>query len=103
MGELVSRRKKGTTLSQTEGNVGKAEFDLRDLGGVNYNNAAKSEALYKIFNGTNLDKEQFGYIIYYNNGSHVTRFSVRIPIKVTYEWGTFKTYVTVAIHRTLGN
>ena len=89
--------------TQTEGNVGKAEFDLRDLGGVNYNNAAKSEALYKIFNGTNLDKEQFGYIIYYNNGSHVTRFSVRIPIKVTYEWGTFKTYVTVAIHRTLGN
>lgn len=90
-------------VSDSEKKVGTANFDLRNLGGVNYNNANKSEALYKIFNGTNKDKEQFGYIIYYNNGANVTRFSVRIPIKVTYEWGTFKTYVTVAIHRTLGN
>ena len=87
----------------TEKKVGTATFDLRNLGGVNYNNANKSEALYKIFNGTNVEKAQFGYIIYYNNGANVTRFSVRIPVKVTYEWGTFKTYVTVAIHRTLGN
>ena len=87
----------------TEKKVGTATFDLRNLGGVNYNNANKSEALFKIFNGTNVEKAQFGYIIYYNNGANVTRFSVRIPVKVTYEWGTFKTYVTVAIHRTLGN
>ena len=86
-----------------EKKVGTATFDLRNLNGVNYNNANKSEALYKIFNGTNVEKSQFGYIIYYNNGANVTRFSVRIPVKVTYEWGTFKTYVTVAIHRTLGN
>lgn len=86
-----------------EKKVGTATFDLRNLGGVNYNNANKSEALYKIFNGTNVEKAQFGYIIYYNNGANVTRFSVRIPVKVTYEWGTFKTYVTVAIHRTLGS
>lgn len=90
-------------VSDSEKKVGKATFNLRNLNGVDYNSADKSEALYKIFNGTNVDKAQFGYIIYYNNGSHVTRFSVRIPIKVTYEWGTFKTYVTVAIHRTLGN
>ena len=89
--------------TDTEKKVGTATFDLRNLGGVNYNNANKSEALYKIFNGTNVEKAQFGYIIYYNNGANVTRFSVRIPVKVTYEWGTFKTYVTVAIHRTLGN
>lgn len=90
-------------VSNSEKKVGTANFDLRNLGGVNYNNANKSEALFKIFNGTNVEKAQFGYIIYYNNGANVTRFSVRIPIKVTYEWGTFKTYVTVAIHRTLGN
>lgn len=89
--------------TDTEKKVGTANFDLRNLGGVNYNNANKSEALYNIFNGTNVEKAQFGYIIYYNNGANVTRFSVRIPVKVTYEWGTFKTYVTVAIHRTLGN
>lgn len=89
--------------TDSEKKVGTATFDLRNLGGVNYNNANKSEALYNIFNGTNVDKAQFGYIIYYNNGANVTRFSVRIPVKVTYEWGTFKTYVTVAIHRTLGN
>ena len=89
--------------TDSETKVGTANFDLRNLGGVNYNNANKSEALFKIFNGTNVEKAQFGYIIYYNNGANVTRFSVRIPIKVTYEWGTFKTYVTVAIHRTLGN
>ena len=86
-----------------EKKVGTATFDLRNLNGVNYNNANKSEALFNIFNGTNVEKAQFGYIIYYNNGANVTRFSVRIPVKVTYEWGTFKTYVTVAIHRTLGN
>lgn len=90
-------------VSGDEKKVGTANFDLRNLNGVNYNYAEKSEALYKIFNGTNVEKAQFGYIIYYNNGANVTRFSVRIPIKVTYEWGTFKTYVTVAIHRTLGN
>lgn len=89
--------------TDSEKKVGKATFDLRNLHGVNYNSADKSEALYNIFNGTNVDKAQFGYIIYYNNGANVTRFSVRIPIKVTYEWGSFKTYVTVAIHRTLGN
>lgn len=89
--------------TQSEKQVGTATFNLRYLNGVNYNDAGKSEDLYKIFNGTNKDKEQFGYIIYYNSGANVTRFSVRIPIKVTYEWGTFKTYVTVAIHRTLGN
>lgn len=89
--------------TDSEKKVGTATFDLRNLNGVNYNNANKSEALYKIFNGTNVEKAQFGYIIYYNNGANVTRFSVRIPVKVTYEWGTFKTYVTVAIHRTLGN
>lgn len=89
--------------SDSEKKVGTATFDLRNLNGVNYNNANKSEDLYKIFNGTNVEKAQFGYIIYYNNGANVTRFSVRIPVKVTYEWGTFKTYVTVAIHRTLGN
>ena len=89
--------------TKTEKKVGTATFDLRNLGGVNYNNANKSEALFNIFNGTNVEKAQFGYIIYYNNGANVTRFSVRIPVKVTYEWGTFKTYVTVAIHRTLGN
>lgn len=89
----------------SEETVGTATFNLRNFGGVNYNNAAKSEDLYKIFNGTHpsISKKRFGYIIYYNNGANVTRFSVRIPIKVTYEWGTFKTYVTVAIHRTLGN
>ena len=87
----------------SEETVGTATFNLRNFGGVNYNTAAKSEDLYKIFNGTNKQKERFGYIIYYNNGANVTRFSVRIPIEVSYEWGTFKTYVTVAIHRTLGN
>lgn len=89
--------------SNSEETVGTATFNLRNFGGVNYNTAAKSEDLYKIFNGTNKQKERFGYIIYYNNGANVTRFSVRIPIEVSYEWGTFKTYVTVAIHRTLGN
>ena len=91
--------------TDSEEPVGTANFNLRSFGGVNYNNAAKSEDLYKIFNGTHptISKKRLGYIIYYNNGANVTRFSVRIPIKVTYEWGTFKTYVTVAIHRTLGN
>lgn len=89
--------------TKKEKQVGTATFNLRNFGGVNYNNVAKSEDLYKFFNGTNKQKERFGYIIYYNNGANVTRFSVRIPIEVTYAWGTFKTYVTVAIHRTLGN
>ena len=91
--------------TDSEEPVGTANFNLRSFGGVNYNNAAKSEDLYKIFKGTHptISKKRLGYIIYYNNGANVTRFSVRIPIKVTYEWGTFKTYVTVAIHRTLGN
>ena len=48
-------------------------------------------------------KSEFGYIYYENNGENVENFSVKVPVTVSYTWGDFKTYVTIAINRTQNN
>lgn len=48
-------------------------------------------------------KEALGQIKYENNGNNVADFMVRIPVTVTYEWGTINTYVDCAVENTLGN
>ncbi len=48
-------------------------------------------------------KAAMGKIRYVNNGNNVANFNVRIPIDVTYYWGTVRSYVTCKVHNTMGN
>lgn len=45
----------------------------------------------------------FGKVRYENNGLTVGEFKVRIPVKVTYDWGTINTQIDVTIGKTVQN
>lgn len=45
----------------------------------------------------------FGKVRYENNGLTVGDFKVRIPVKVTYDWGTINTQIDVTIGKTVHN
>jgi hypothetical protein len=45
----------------------------------------------------------YGTITYKNNGSNVQAFKVKIPVIVTYKWGTVKTAVYMDVQKTEGN
>ncbi len=82
-----------------DGNVQRSKvtynFDISS-----YNNHSKNQALLDYMKA---NKELFGVIYYANNGDNVTEFDIKVPVEVTYEWGTFYSDVTVHIKRTLGN
>ena len=44
-----------------------------------------------------------GTIHYTNNGDVVKKFSVKVPVTITYEWGQIKTDVVINIDRTIGH
>lgn len=50
-----------------------------------------------------LNKGEFGYIFYENNGENVNTFTVKVPVEICYEWGHFDTYLTITIKSTKGN
>jgi hypothetical protein len=43
----------------------------------------------------------FGYISYENNGNAISGFTLRIPLKVTYNWGTMNAYVDIPVAKTV--
>ena len=45
----------------------------------------------------------YGTITYKNNGNNVQAFKVKIPVIVTYKWGTVKTAVYMDVKSTEGN
>lgn len=48
-------------------------------------------------------KAQLGSIHYTNNGDVVKKFSVKVPVTITYEWGEIKTDVVINIDATTGH
>ena len=46
---------------------------------------------------------QFGYLVYDNNGQVLSTFQIRVPLDITYYWGTLRTYVDITINNTGGN
>ena len=50
-----------------------------------------------------LNNGDFGKVYYENNGLTVQDFKIRIPVTVTYDWGTIETYIDVTIKRTQQN
>ena len=45
----------------------------------------------------------YGTVTYKNNGTAVGAFNLRLPVTVTYKWGTVKAYVTIPVEKTQGN
>lgn len=75
-------------------------FDLTNYHGDNYNMASMSAALVADMKA---HPEDFGCIYYENNGENVTKFTVRIPVTVEYEWGKLIETIDITIERTAGH
>ncbi len=93
----------GGTLGTTKLNSITKQCTFEQIGGgdvnfTSYNKAASGNAA-----TYNAIKEALGQIKYVNNGNNVADFTVRIPVIVTYEWGTINTYVDCTVENTLGN
>lgn len=41
--------------------------------------------------------------IIYNNGTTLGKFTIRVPLEVTYKWGTIYTEVDLNINKTIQN
>lgn len=48
------------------------------------------------------DDADYGKIVYTNNGNNVQDFTVRVPVRVTYEWGHIDTDVDILVKGTQG-
>ena len=73
----------------------KFSFDLSA-----YNAASKNAALLKYIED---NKGVFGAIFYKNNGENVEKFTLKIPVTISYTWGDFESTLTVVVDRTLNN
>lgn len=64
---------------------------------ASYNNSAYNSVLHSYLNNN------LGTIHYTNNGDVVKKFSVKVPVTITYEWGQIKTAVVINIDNTIGH
>lgn len=64
---------------------------------ASYNNSAYNSVLHSYLNNN------LGSIHYTNNGDVVKKFSVKVPVTITYEWGQIKTDVVINIDNTIGH
>lgn len=65
-----------------------------------YNSSDKNQDL---LNKIAADKAIFGAIYYKNNGENVTKFTLKIPVTISYTWGDFYTTLVVTVDRTKNN
>ena len=65
-----------------------------------YNSSDKNQAL---LDKIAADKAIFGAIYYKNNGENVTKFTLKIPVTISYTWGDFYTTLVVTVDRTKNN
>lgn len=57
----------------------------------------------QIQNGNGSLKHYFGTLTYENNGMTVGNFNIKVPLDVTYDWGTIRVYVVCKISKTEAN
>lgn len=65
-----------------------------------YNSSENNQAL---LDKIAADKAIFGAIYYKNNGENVTKFTLKIPVTISYTWGDFYTELIVTVDRTKNN
>lgn len=78
---------------------------LTDLNGNDINSKKLSEVTSQLVitqTGTTVNpipaapaKDTYGTVTYTNNGNAVGAFNLRLPVTVTYKWGTVKSYVII--------
>lgn len=73
-------------------NVLTSTFNLASYNSSAYNSLVESTL-----------KAKLGSIHYTNNGDVVKKFSVKVPVTITYEWGQIKTDVVINIDATTGH
>ena len=56
-----------------------------------------------VIDQTGANAHPYGTITYKNNTNNVQAFKVKIPVTVTYKWGTVKTAVYMEVKKTEGN
>lgn len=69
---------------------------------LNYNTtensvAGSTQANYEAY------RDLFGKICYKNNGSVVSGFQIKVPVKFIYDWGEIETYAVIPVVETMGN
>lgn len=69
-----------------------SKFNLANLNNSAYNSLVERTL-----------KDQLGSIHYTNNGDVVKKFSVKVPVTITYEWGQIMTDVVINIDNTIGH
>lgn len=89
------------------GNISGVASGLKTAGMVtykndlrSYNSADQNAALQDYMTA---NKAKFGTIWYYNNGGNVETFKVKVPVTITYEWGSFTRKVEFTIKPTIGD
>ena len=95
--ELALYTKDALTSMPSNKGLGEFTLDLRSYNGA----GTPNDNLVSYMTGTS--KADFGYIMYTNNGDNVSTFDLKVPVTLTYEWGEFKTVVTIKVNNTLGN
>ena len=87
--ELYGKTAAGKTVRDA---VLTSKFNLASLNNSAYNSAVERTL-----------KAQLGSIHYTNNGDVVKKFSVKVPVTITYEWGQIMTDVVINIDNTIGH
>lgn len=87
--ELYGKTAAGKTVRDA---VLTSKFNLASLNNSAYNSVVERTL-----------KAQLGSIHYTNNGDVVKKFSVKVPVTITYEWGQIMTDVVINIDRTIGH
>ena len=87
--ELYGKTAAGKTVRDA---VLTSKFNL-----ASYNNSAYNSVLHGYLNNN------LGTIHYTNNGDVVKKFSVKVPVTITYEWGQIMTDVVINIDNTIGH
>lgn len=88
--------------------VPRADMDDATAIGTSYTRTANKENLLTLDHEGAPDAAVFKEVFdglalkYENNGLNVYDWSVKVPVTLGYDWGEFKTYVTVKVVKTLG-
>ena len=96
----------GQVDNQSTGIINPYIFTTMTKGGQNNNSlddkvkqsTISNQVLFRAVEGG-----KYGYLLYENLSSTVQTFTVRLPLEVTYEWGTVVTYADVKIKNTHSN
>ena len=102
----------GTENNQATGIINPFIYTTMTKGGQNNNtldqkvkqSTISNQVLFRaVKDASATGNDKYGYLLYENLSSTVQTFTVRVPLEVTYEWGTVVTFADVKIKNTHSN